>query len=132
MVAALIVASSCNPVSDSSRNATSKQIQFGSVSPSGAWRLGDAVSDGVLWVEPQENRGGVKQSLVLPRLFDLKFVGWGPHDLDGSDVVWVYSADVGPLLYVVGDVGIERLPCPPAMLAPAGWPGESRIRCSAR
>ena len=131
LAATLIVASSCNPMSDSSRNAAGQQIQFGSVSPSGAWRLGDAVADGALWVEPQDDPGGRKQRLALPRLSDLKFVGWGPDDLGGSDVIWVYSADVGPLLYVVSDAGIERVPCPPVVRAPTDWPGEQRIPCGA-
>ena len=125
-----VLAVACNPMG-TSRDATSDEIQFGSTSPSGEWRLGDTVAGGMLQIEALPEGRTPDHSLVLPRLSDLKFVDWGPGEIDGSDVIWIYSADVGTLLYLVSDAGIERLACPSEVVPPSGWPGESRIRCSA-
>ena len=110
--------------------ATTRPLPYGDVSPSGGWVFAKAVQETSIGIDAVEGR--LKFALPLPRFSDLKFVGWGPDQVQGDDVVWIYSADVGSLLYSVDADGPARLACPPAGLAPPdGWPGPRHLRCTA-
>lgn len=124
----LVVIAGCNPASN--RTAGPERIQFGAMSPTGDWRLGGRLLDGRLPIE--QLAGGSSYLLDLPREWDLKFVGWGPEPVQGDEVIWVYSADIGPLLYAVSGDGVVRLPCPPELVPPAEWPGKAWLPCEAR
>jgi hypothetical protein len=127
----LVTVVGCADPGASSRDVAGGSVQFGTLSPSGAWRLGNSVTEGRLPIESVRSDGSVSYRLVLPRESDLKFVGWGPTSVDGADVVWVYSADIGSRLYLVTGSGVQRLPCPPLLEPPQGWPGEVRLHCRA-
>ena len=114
-------------------NRSPQGIRFNSVSLSGQWRIGDRVFDNsTLHIASVSDTRPANLEVTLPRLWDLKFVGWGPELVGENDVLWIYSADIGSLLYLVGGpIGLVRLPCPPDLEPPEGWPGERKIPCSA-